>query len=272
MESIDASELARVQAEDSGVSIKELHEPEEMMIAANLLARVWGVDPSKPQIHPGLMVALSHAGNYVTGAFDGEQMVGVGIGFFHTPRDNSLHSHIAGVLGTRSGSGIGKALKFHQRAWCLQRGIDTITWTYDPLVARNAFFNFERIGVRATRYIPNCYGTIDDELNRNEASDRLMVKWDLHNTTELPLNEAAESSVTALRRSKTGPVIELPVDQGTRICHVEIPTDIEKLRRENPSAAGAWRMALRNTLIPLMADGWQIAGFDRSGFYRMERY
>lgn len=268
----DAAELAEVYARESGVRIKELHDPHEMVLATQLLAKVWGLDPGKPQVNPDMMVALAHAGNYVAGAYDGDQLVGASIGFFHAPGDNTLHSHIAGVVGDRIGGGVGKALKFHQRAWCLGRGVESMTWTFDPLVARNAFFNFERLGARALEYLPNFYGAMDDELNRSQASDRILIKWDLRNTVQQPGYETTQVPLAALSRGATAPLIGLPVDPDVRICRVEIPHDIEQMRRENLPAAEQWRLALRNALIPLLADGWQIAGFDRSGFYRMERY
>ncbi|WP_104090897.1 GNAT family N-acetyltransferase [Arthrobacter sp. GMC3] len=268
----DAGDLASTYARESGVEIRELHDPAEMVAASKLLAEVWGIDPAKPQVNPGMMVALAHAGNYVAGAFDGQQMVGAGIGFFHTPNDNALHSHITGVVGGRVGGGIGKALKFHQRGWCLARGVDSMTWTFDPLVARNAFFNFERLGARAGVYLPNFYGDMDDDLNRSQDTDRLMLTWNLGGTGTGSPRELPEVPVAALRRGAHGPVLDLDLDPATMVCRVEIPTDIEKMRRESPSAAEQWRPALRNALTPLLADGWQIAGFDRSGFYRMERY
>ena len=125
-----------------------------------------------------MLVALSHGGNYVAGAFRGKTLVGTCAAFFTTPLGTAMHSHIAGVLPDQAGRGVGAALKDHQRAWARARGLTEITWTYDPLIARgNAYFNFHRLGVRAVEYIPDFYGDLDDGLNRGQESDRLLVSW-----------------------------------------------------------------------------------------------
>lgn len=267
----NAAELAKVYSKDSNVEIRELHTSPEMVTAAKLLADVWGLEPNRTHVKPDMMVALAHAGNYVVGAFDGEQMVAACIGFFYAPKDLALHSHIAGVLGDRAGSGIGKALKYHQRAWCLRRGIETMTWTFDPLVARNAFFNLERLGARSAQYLPNFYGEMTDELNRGHASDRLLLHWDLRGSTAARPSLEGTLPPAVLSRGEDGPVLESTIDHRARACRIEIPSDVEILRLNNPNAAEQWRLAVRAAFVPLLADGWQIAGFDRSGFYHMER-
>ena len=83
----------------SGVRVRSLHEPAEMEAAAVLLSKIWNVDESKPYIDPGLLVALAHAHNYVAGAYQGAELLAVCVGFFHSPPDRALHSHIAGVVG-----------------------------------------------------------------------------------------------------------------------------------------------------------------------------
>ncbi|MHA7271692.1 hypothetical protein [Arthrobacter sp. HLT1-20] len=267
----NAAELAGRYAKDSHVEIRELHTSLEMVTASNLLDEVWGLAINSTHVNPGMLIALAHAGNYVVGAFDGEQMVAACIGFFHAPKHLALHSHIAGVMGDRSGSGIGKAVKYHQRAWCLHRGIETVTWTFDPLVARNAFFNLERLGARSVQYLPNFYGEMTDEVNRGHASDRLLLHWDLRGTSAARPSLEGMSPPAVLSRGENGPVLEPTIDRRVRACRIEIPTDVEILRLNNPQAAERWRLAVRAAFIPLLADGWRIAGFDRSGFYHMER-
>ncbi|MEV4251230.1 hypothetical protein AB0J63_48570 [Streptosporangium canum] len=82
------------------------------------------------------MCALSHSGNYVVGAYSGEQLVGAAAGFFGAPV--SMHSHVTGAL---PGHEAGYALKLRQREWALARGLQRITWTFDPLICRDAYVN-----------------------------------------------------------------------------------------------------------------------------------
>ena len=90
------------------------------------------------------------------------------------------------MLSANSRRNVGYALKLHQRAWALQRGIATITWTFDPLVRRNAYFNLAKLGVRATRYLPNFYGAMQDPINAGDDTDRLLVDWDLASPPKRP--------------------------------------------------------------------------------------
>ncbi|STS10865.1 Uncharacterized conserved protein [Gordonia bronchialis] len=105
-----------------------------------------GVPTQQPPVSTDMLRALSHAGNYVAGAFIGDHLAGGSVGFFGAPVGHTLHSHITGVSKRGRGHNVGYALKMHQRTWALHRGLRTITWTFDPLVARNAYFNITKLG------------------------------------------------------------------------------------------------------------------------------
>ena len=130
-----------------------------------------------------LLRAMGKAESYVAGAFDAEHpeagMVGVCVGFHSTPAARAMHSHIAGVTPAVAGRHVGFALKLHQRAWCLDRGIDLTEWTFDPLVSRNAYFNLAKLGARVAEYLPDFYGSMTDAINRATTSDRILVHWSL---------------------------------------------------------------------------------------------
>jgi predicted GNAT superfamily acetyltransferase len=159
-------------------TIRELHGSREMHRAARLFARVWDV-PGLP-LTPELLLALAHTGNYVAGALAGDELIAASVGFLgRSDGDDLLHSHITGVLPDARSKDIGFRLKQHQRTWCLDRGIRTVTWTFDPLVRRNAYFNLTKLGARATEYLVNFYGQMDDGINRGEESDRLVAHWRL---------------------------------------------------------------------------------------------
>jgi predicted GNAT superfamily acetyltransferase len=114
--------------------------------------------------------------------------------------DGGLHSDITGVAAR--GIGAGFAIKRRQRAWALARGITTITWTFDQLVRRNAYFNLARLAARATEYMPDFYGEMPDELNAGDPSDRLLLSWDLA-TPEVAATAAGQPRV----RSRPGPTL-----------------------------------------------------------------
>src|SRR5699024_9992917 len=144
-------------AETARIEVREIHTAAEAARASLLLDEVWNVDETGANVfEPSLIIAFAHAGNYVSAAYsiaEPDEMIGVTIGFFGQPLGTVMHSHIAGVRHEVIGRGAGSAMKLHQRLWCLNLGITEMTWTFDPLVARNAYFNFQRLGVGMVEYL-----------------------------------------------------------------------------------------------------------------------
>jgi predicted GNAT superfamily acetyltransferase len=127
-------------------------------------------------------------------------------------------------------------------------------------VARNAHLNLTRLGVRAPHYLVDHYGPMNDALNSNDPSDRLLVTWDLvAPRTGEPPSEPAHT-VLADRSGEPVPTTA-PVPEGTDRILVAVPPDIEKLRRSDPELARRWRLAVRDALDPRIKAGWQIEGF-----------
>ena len=139
-----------------------LTEWDELVAASDVVTVVWG-DPALAT--PSLLRAYSHYGNPVLGAFDGGVLVGVSFGFLGCEPEVHLHSHVTCALPERQHDGVGFALKQAQGKWCLERGIRLITWTFDPLIARNAYFNLHKLGATARRLLPNFYGAMLDTIN-----------------------------------------------------------------------------------------------------------
>lgn len=254
----------------SGIVVRELHEVGEYPQVVRLFGGIWGNGLQPVTIE--MMRALAHSGNYVAGAFDGERLVGASIAFLAMPAGRALHSHITGAA---VGRGVGLALKRHQREWALARGIDLITWTYDPLVRRNAHFNLVKLGARPEEYLPSFYGPMEDAINAGDETDRMLAVWRL----DAP-------HVAALARGEPCPVA-VPPDaavglesrdgrpaQGrcdAPVVLVEVPPDIETMRRRDPGAAKAWRYALRDVLGGLLGEGARIIGFHDKSYYVVER-
>ncbi|MDQ7992592.1 MAG: GNAT family N-acetyltransferase [Propionicimonas sp.] len=264
----EAAAGARAAATAAGVEIRLLHGAEEMAAAAAAMAAVWGRETDRPPMDPGLLVALGHSGNYVSGAFAGARLVGTCAGWFHPPAQRSLHSHIAGILPEVAGRGIGRALKLHQRAWGLEHGVRTITWTFDPLVARNAYINLTLLGADLVEYLPDLYGPMTDGLNAGQASDRLLVSWDLAAATPRS-DDPPRGAPAALVLADGRPLPALDALARARECTVAVPSDIEALRRTDPGLATAWRTAQRAVFTGLLASGWSVTGFSRVAGFRL---
>ena len=257
----------------AGVAVRGLTTLDGVQAAERLFAEVWR-SPGKPPLSAEVMRAVEHAGGYVVGAYDeaAGRMLAASSGFLALGPDGEvvLHSHISGVVDEAQGRRVGWALKLHQRAWCLERGIQTITWTFDPLVRRNAWFNLGKLGAVGVEYLVDFYGPMADGLNAGEPSDRLFTRWQLlaPEVTARAQGSAPAAEPTGARLllgDRDGlPLVAGTAEPGTASL-VRLPADIEALRVEDPGAARAWRLAVRAALAPLVDAGGRVTGLTRGG-------
>lgn len=255
------------------VEVRLLTDIEDMREADALLRAVWGAGPGDdPPFTVDTMRALSHTGGYVAAAFLDGEMVGVA-GGFHA-MTGPLHSHVAGVRPGLQGKGIGLAMKEHQRRWAGENGLPSVSWTYDPLIRRNAWFNLGRLGARAVEYLPEFYGVITDSINSGDLTDRMYVDWAVADSppVELPALEEFAAVGDVADGDDDRPVApRTPPAQWPDHVRCAVPADIEALRHTDPEAARAWRLALRAGLHGGMSSGFAVVGFDRSGWYLLQR-
>lgn len=241
-----------------------------MRAAEELFGAVWR-SPGSPPMTADVMRAVEHAGGYVVGAYDGPHLLAASSAFVALGRDGRcrLHSHISGVLPDAQGRRVGWALKLHQRAWALERGIETITWTFDPLVRRNAWFNLGKLGAHAVEYLVDFYGPMHDGLNAGEPSDRLFTRWDLLSTAVVaavegtPATSGAAGATTILEDRGGWPSASEAA--AGDVVLVALPADVEQLRVQCPDAARAWRLAVREALVPLLSTRGRSAGVTAGG-------
>ncbi|MFD5437482.1 GNAT family N-acetyltransferase [Kitasatospora sp. NPDC127067] len=262
-------EFPSAGAERADVRIRSLRTVPELQQADAVLRTVWNTpDIAEPPLALDVMCALAHTGGYVAAAYLGTAMVGVTAGF-RTIGD-SLHSHVAGVLPGMHGRGIGAAMKSHQREWAARAGLSSISWTYDPLIRRNAHFNLRRLGAVAEAYLPDFYGPLADGINDGDDSDRLFVSWPVHGTPHAPapLPDLAAAE-PVLEADGNGEPVPRAATGGVLRCVT--PVDAESLRRTDPAAARRWRSAMRQALGGALENGYRIDGFDRSGWYVLRR-
>lgn len=225
--------------------------------ALDLAEAVWGQRP----LNEAVLRALELAGSYVSVARDGEgRQVGMCLGIVGVHADHlHLHSHLAAVHPAHRGAGIGRALKRHQRQWCLDHGIPTVSWTFDPLLHANARFNLHHLGARGERYLVELYGAMDDEINRGDASDRLLIRWDLDDERAVAALERPLPTPTDLRSAAValaddgGRPKASPTGADRRL--VATPPDAVALRRDDPGLARGWRLAVRAAMQDAFADG-----------------
>ncbi|ALE04172.1 hypothetical protein AL755_00115 (plasmid) [Arthrobacter sp. ERGS1:01] len=275
-----ARQSAMRAASLANVAIRPLRHLDDFIACEALLDSIWRPESGSSLMSKDLLRGIRSANSYVSGAFQTGQLVGVCVGFWGPPESRSMHSHIAGVSGTARGRNVGYALKLDQRAHALESEVDTITWTFDPLVRRNAFFNFHKLGGVASQYLVNYYGPMLDEINGTDESDRLLLEWNLASPgvvrrcdatpgTGTP-HTADHNSVAALSVGRAGQPVVAATSASTLL--VGVPEDIEILRHVDPGLGREWRTAVREVLAGILSRGGRVEGFEpQTGSYIVTR-
>jgi len=272
----DAAAVAAAGARRAGVMIRQLHDLSSMQEVVDLFVDVWQTRGMDPPINRDLLRALAHAGGYVAAAYVDDEVAGASVGLFAA--NGALHSHISGVRAGLQGRSLGYALKLDQRAWCLNRGIGAITWTFDPLVRRNAWFNLSKLGATCEEYLPDFYGPLLDGVNAGDSSDRLFARWDLLCARTLAATSGMSPALDAELLRSAGacllvenvdgrPVVQSPDVAAGSTLLVGTPIDAIDLRGRDLTLASSWRHAVRSALGPAIDDGYRVTGFTRSGYY-----
>ncbi len=250
------------------MELRELTGVSELRAAEAVQCSVWG--EAVPEVSAALFRAAQHAGALVAGVFAGETLLGFVYSFpsFVDGRVGQ-HSHLLAVLPEARGRGVGQALKWFQRDWCLARGVTHVTWTFDPVQAKNAKLNLEHLGAFVRHYEVNFYGTLGGSLNGALPTDRFVAEWSLESEPVQAL--AAEEKRQAVEKpSQAGLVCDedgepeiLPVT-GARRVWLELPPQISPVI--DFDHALRWRTALRETMLPLIRNGYYATRFVDGGY------
>jgi predicted GNAT superfamily acetyltransferase len=281
-----ARRVAREAAKAAQISLHEVHALADLAAVRRVFDTLWSADPTNPAVTVELLRAYAHTGQYVVLATDvtepGRPVVAASVGFLAAPAGHAVHSNVTGVLAAGRGRSVGFAIKLHQRVWALERGLSEVTWTFDPLIRRNAWFNLSKLGAQVREYLVDFYGPMADGINAGDASDRLYVTWPLvaEQVTEACSGRVAPVEASALRADGAAVLLGVADDgrspstvatppargAGPDLALAQVPADIEALRQDDPGLARAWRESLRRVLGPAMASEWAVTGFSRDGY------
>ena len=199
------------------------------------------------EITPNLLQAMVHSGSYLSGAFIENKIVGAAFAFPATNNGLHLHSHMTAVLDEYRDKGVGYALKIDQWNWAKKNNYSHLSWTFDPLVRRNAKLNIVKLGVDISAYFPKFYGDMPDALNAGDESDRLMVSW----RTDVDAPKARE----LITNPEPGDIL------------IEIPEDIVAIRSKNQSESMKWRRQVREKFLAAFEKNGKVVGFSANNEY-----
>jgi predicted GNAT superfamily acetyltransferase len=256
-----AWDLARAAARSAAIDLRPLTAFEQFDGAIQVMTETWGPFQLLPR---EVFTALAHSGNVPWGAYDGDRLVGFVLGWAGVD-DGGLHvhSHMLAALPDRRHRGVGYALKLAQRAQALDQGIHVARWTFDPLVARNAWLNLGKLGAFADRFGRAFYGEMTDDLNRDDRTDRLVVRWELDPE---PRPRPVPSDLPTVLSAAGDPEAPEPVAGDApdhRGAVVEVPRDHPAIRDRDRELARRWRETVADALEACLAAGLLVSAFDR---------
>ena len=242
------------------MEIRDINSIPELKKVQQLEEEVWGQVPIP--IHQTLTAIKN--GGIVVGAFDGEKLVGFSYSFAGFKKGKvHLTSHILAISSNVREQGIGEALKWKQRQIAIDKGYDMMLWTYDPLETRNGYLNLTKLHAICDTYSENCYGEMQDGLNKGLPSDRFEVNW--HLTSKYleepqPINLTKGKVIAAYKMNHTNfPVLtevnsQLILEEDVYL--LPVPQNIQLIKANNPALALDWRMKTRLLIQSLFSKGY----------------
>jgi predicted GNAT superfamily acetyltransferase len=231
-----------------------------------------------------MLITVVHNGGLVLGAFVDEKLIGFILGFPGLestpdgPRPKHC-SHMMGIHPDHRDGGIGFALKRAQWQMVRHQSLDHITWTYDPLLSRNAYLNIAKLGAVCSTYRRSEYGEMRDGLNAGLPSDRFQVDWWINtlrvesrlgkrSRPTLKLNHVMRSGLrpfysirdSSLTDSLPHPPEHVPPFE-ERLLLAEIPGDFLDLKSKDFALARDWKFFTRELFETAFAKNYIITDF-----------
>jgi chorismate synthase len=258
----------------AAVDVRPIGALAEYRACVALQAEVWG--EGFEAVPAAVLQVATHVGGICLGAFDHDgTLCGIVFGLSGSEDGVPMHwSHLLAVRESVRNLGVGRLLKERQRELLASRGIPEMQWSFDPMIARNAHLNLNRLGARVVRYVPDMYGITDSPLHHGLATDRLVVALA---TSPAP----ASSRVRA--RPTSAPVLTPEPQAGDDVIEpagtarppalwIEVPSDFQELLARSPSSAVRWHGALRQQFLWALGEGYVVTGLHRDRFTARSYY
>ncbi len=257
---------------EGGVTIRPLESHDDFRQCVALQYEIWGDDfgESAP---PSILMVAQKVGGVAAGAFDSDgKMLGFVFGISGVRGGRLAHwSDMLGVREEARDLGLGRRLKAYQREQLLKTGIHVAYWTYDPLEARNAHVNINRLGALPVEYVPDMYGEIvRSSLLSGLSTDRFVVEWDLDHprvaaaiagtALEFPAAATAAPVVNTIWKGGAPMPGEIELVDAAAV-RVEVPREVHLVKRTSMELARAWRSATRRAFVHYLSRDYTVTGF-----------
>jgi predicted GNAT superfamily acetyltransferase len=261
----------------ANVRIRSLASLEDCDACVALQREIWG---DESDIVPAaLLHVVDFVGGIAAGAFDADgALLGFVFGMTGIHDGELAHwSHMLGVRDTARNLGVGRLLKEYQRRALAEIGVRRIFWTFDPLMAKNAYFNLNRLGAVVVEYVPDMYGPTASPLHLGLPTDRLIVCLTTAAQPAAPFTMPAGEGLPVMTQfPHPGDRMLAPGDDRPPIVLVEMPADILDDVARAPARAATWRLALRERFQWALDHAYTPRAVHRNAtsgrfFYVMER-
>ena len=242
----------------SGIELRNASSEEDYAAIVELQRQTWG-DSFDDAVPPPMLKISQKMGGVVAGAFDeAGRMLGFIYGMSGFRFGERAHwSHMLAVTRDARGLGLGRELKAFQRNLLLELDVETVYWTYDPLVARNANLNLNRLGALPVEYVEDMYGEDTGSiLHSGLGTDRFIVAWAIGSERVAGLMEGGPAA------GPTRDTPPFPVDEtAVNTAWVEVPPNVGSILRSAPGDAADWRRRTRGQFQEHLEDGYAVTGF-----------
>lgn len=224
------------------IVIRPLTELSELIEAIEVQRLAWN-RTEYSLIPPTIFKSFVKNGGCVIGAIadlgdEATKVIGYAIGFLSMNVDGVLyhHSQQVAVLPEYQHLGIAFKLKEAQKEYVKSHyNLSIMTWTVDPLLSKNAFLNYHKLGAIGRLYWDNYYGLRTDTLNSGLETDRIEVEWyfsDPEHSLIKFVRESIPDEFPCFDYSETGDykIIETDTKPFIGVC---IPRDLVSTKEKN---------------------------------------
>lgn len=257
------------------MTYRDLTTIRELRRVVELEKLVWGYEDAEDVVPLPILVVSVKRGGILVGAFDADDRMAGFVYSLAAIREGqpTQWSHMLGVVDGWRDAGVGRRLKLEQRARALARGVDLIEWTFDPMQALNAHFNFQKLGVIAEHYVENVYGTSSSPLHRGAPTDRFVAEWWIRRPHVERRLEPSGPRIVSSEVRLALPVLRIRSDGDSARCDepeldadaprltVEIPTGFSGMLTDDPERARSWRDATRRVFTTYLPRGYRVVDF-----------
>jgi predicted GNAT superfamily acetyltransferase len=284
---------ARVADKVEGFRFRRLEKPEEFRQVDEVERAIYGTDGSVAPLPVPLLRALQDNGGLVVGAFADIYLAGFAASLIGWDGTTLYHySHLTAVRPEYQNHHLGFELKSLQRQEVLRLGLKEVRWVFDPLQSRVAWLAVHRLGARPDKYYPHYFGQLADPVNQGLETDRVRAVWSLESPAVVERTSGRYPTVEEDRKrwAASSAILEAePGESGIRVptavgepsgpqAHLEIPFDLDLVRRHEPKALWKWRHAVRDafraaTDLGYLVDDFAIvsAEHERRSFYFLRK-